>query len=42
MESVNTVMKKYLLNPWTALVTLTVMLLIRFWDPSFVESVRLR
>jgi adenylate cyclase len=35
-------MKKYLLNPWTALVTLTLMVLIRFWDPSFVESVRLR
>ncbi len=35
-------MKKYLLNPWTALVTLTIMVLIRFWDPSFVESVRLR
>ena len=35
-------MKKYLLNPWTALVTLTIMILIRFWDPSFVESVRLR
>ena len=35
-------MKKILLNPWTALVTLVVVLLIRFWDPSFVESVRLR
>lgn len=35
-------MKKFLLNPWTALVTLTLMALIRFWDPSFVESVRLR
>jgi adenylate cyclase len=35
-------MKKLLLNPWTALVTLTIMVLIRFWDPSFVESVRLR
>jgi adenylate cyclase len=35
-------MKKILLNPWTALVTLTLMVLIRFWDPSFVESVRLR
>ena len=35
-------MKKYLLNPWTALATLAVMLLIRFWDPSFVESIRLR
>jgi adenylate cyclase len=35
-------MKKYLLNPWTALVTLVVVILVRFWDPSFVESVRLR
>ena len=35
-------MKKILLNPWTALVTLTLVLLVRFWDPSFVESVRLR
>jgi adenylate cyclase len=35
-------MKKILLNPWTALVTLAIMVLIRFWDPSFVESVRLR
>jgi adenylate cyclase len=35
-------MKKYLLNPWTALLTLAVVLFVRFWDPSFVESVRLR
>jgi adenylate cyclase len=35
-------MKKYLLNPWTALITLSLLVLIRFWDPSFVESVRLR
>ena len=35
-------MKKLLLNPWTALVTLAVILLIRFADPSFVESIRLR
>ena len=35
-------MKKILLNPWIAIVTLTIMVLIRFWDPSFVESVRLR
>ena len=34
-------MKKILLNPWTALVTLTLMVLIRVWDPSFVEKVRL-
>jgi adenylate cyclase len=35
-------MKKILLNPWTALVTLTIVALVRFFDPSFVESVRLR
>jgi adenylate cyclase len=35
-------MKKILLNPWTALVTLVVVALVRFYDPSFVESVRLR
>ncbi len=35
-------MKKILLNPWTALVTLILIVLVRFWDPSFVESVRLR
>ena len=35
-------MKKILLNPWTALVTLALVLGVRFLDPSFVESVRLR
>lgn len=35
-------MKKLLLNPWTALVTLALVLLIRIADPSFIESVRLR
>ena len=35
-------MKKILLNPWTALITLTILGAIRFFDPSFVESVRLR
>lgn len=35
-------MKKILLSPWTALITLAVVLSIRFADPSFVESVRLR
>ena len=35
-------MKKMLLNPWTALVTLVLVLLVRIIDPSFVESVRLR
>lgn len=35
-------MKKLLLNPWMAVVTLLLIVLARFWDPSFVESVRLR
>jgi adenylate cyclase len=35
-------MKKILLNPWTALVTLLIFISIRSVDPSFVESVRLR
>jgi len=35
-------MKKILLNPWLALVTLFILLAVRFYDPSFVESVRLR
>lgn len=35
-------MKKILLSPWTALLTLTLILSVRFWDPGFVESVRLR
>jgi adenylate cyclase len=35
-------MKKILLSPWMALITLTLMLSIRIADPSFVESVRLR
>ena len=35
-------MKKILLSPWLAVVTLALMLGIRFADPSFVESVRLR
>ncbi len=34
--------KKIYLNPWIALVTLAIVLGIRFWDPSFVESIRLR
>jgi adenylate cyclase len=34
--------KKIYLNPWIALVTLVVIVAIRFWDPSFVESIRLR
>ena len=35
-------MKKLLLSPWTALITLALVLGIRVADPAFVESVRLR
>lgn len=35
-------MKKYALNPWTALITLAIAVCLRAWDPAFVESVRLR
>ena len=35
-------MKKILLNPWTALATLAIVLFVRMLDPTFVESVRLR
>ena len=35
-------MKKILLSPWTAIITLSLVLCVRFVDPSFVESVRLR
>ena len=35
-------MKKLLLSPWTALLTLALVLGIRVADPTFVESVRLR
>jgi adenylate cyclase len=35
-------MKKILLNPWTALITLMLVVGVRFLDPSFIESVRLR
>lgn len=34
--------RKILLSPWTALITLSLMLMIRVADPAFVESVRLR
>jgi adenylate cyclase len=34
--------KKILLSPWLALITLVLMLSIRIADPNFVESVRLR
>ena len=39
---INIFMKKILLSPWTALLTLAVILSIRISDPTFVESVRLR
>ena len=35
-------LKKILTSPWTALITLTVIVAIRMVDPAFVESVRLR
>jgi adenylate cyclase len=34
--------KKIILSPWTAILTLIIVLLVRIADPSFVESVRLR
>jgi len=35
-------MKRILLSPWTALITLAIVLAVRIVDPTFVESVRLR
>jgi adenylate cyclase len=35
-------LKKYLLSPWTALLTLALIVSIRIADPVFVESIRLR
>ena len=35
-------MKRILLSPWTALITLFLVATIRIQDPTFVESVRLR
>lgn len=35
-------LKKILLSPWTALLTLTLVVGIRIADPTFVESIRLR
>jgi len=35
-------LKKILTSPWTALITLVLILVVRIADPSFVESVRLR
>jgi adenylate cyclase len=34
--------KKIILSPWTAILTLLIVLTVRISDPSFVESVRLR
>jgi len=34
--------KKILVSPWTALITLALVLGVRVADPTFVESVRLR
>jgi len=34
--------KKIILSPWTAILTLIIVLAVRIIDPSFVESVRLR
>jgi len=34
--------RKLLSSPWTALITLCLILTIKYWDPAFVESVRLR
>ena len=36
------IIKKVVWNPWTALLTLAIVLSVRTADPSFVESVRLR
>ena len=35
-------MKKILVSPWTALITLIFLVCVRFHDPSFIESIRLR
>ena len=35
-------LKKILTSPWTALITLTIVVIVRVADPTFVESVRLR
>mgnify|MGYP003334482479 CR=1 FL=1 len=35
-------MKKILFSPWTALITMLIMLSIRIADPTFVQSIRLR
>jgi len=35
-------LKKFLISPWTALITLLIVTGLRILDPSFIESVRLR
>lgn len=35
-------MKKYILTPWTAVITLILLVCLRMLDPSLVESIRLR
>jgi adenylate cyclase len=35
-------MKKILLSPWTALITLVIVAAIKFYNPTFVESIKLR
>ena len=41
-KSKTTMVKKILLSPWTALITLSLVVGLRIADPTFVESVRLR
>jgi adenylate cyclase len=38
----NTMLKQLLINPYTAIITLALILAVRLADPAFVESVRLR
>lgn len=42
LEQKNMMIKKIILSPWIALLTLTLIICIRIVDPSFVESIRLR
>ena len=35
-------LKKILVSPWTALITLAIIVLVTLQGPTFVESVRLR
>jgi len=38
----NKPVKKILVSPWTAIITLSLIIAVRVFDPSFVQSVRLR